>query len=95
MAKIACMTDVKSLGGEVGIVSLGKVSDAVNPELIGVPYLIGPKVLKMGTENNPLFMTSLVDYYRTASSGLYFTGGETRAEFIVTEALIMCPKQMV
>ncbi|MCK5343886.1 MAG: hypothetical protein KAR20_10805, partial [Candidatus Heimdallarchaeota archaeon] len=66
--------DVKSLGGEVGMVSLGKVSDAVNPELIGVPYLIGPKVLKTGTENNPLFMTSLVDYYRTASSGLYFRG---------------------
>lgn len=70
------VTDVKSLGGEVGMVSLGKVSDAVNPELIGVPYLIGPKVLKTGTENNPLFMTSLVDYYRTGSSGLYFHGGD-------------------
>ncbi len=72
------VTDVKSLGGEVGMVSLGKVSDAVNPELIGVPYLIGPKVLKTGTENNPLFMTSLVDYYRTGSSGLYFTGEDDK-----------------
>ncbi len=68
------VTDVKCMGGEVGIVSLGKINDAVNPELIGVPYLIGPKVLKTGPENNPLFMSSLVDYYRTGSSGLYFSG---------------------
>lgn len=70
------LTDVKSLGGEVGKIALGKVSNAVNPELIGVPYLIGPKVLKMGAENNPLYLSSLVDYYRTASSGLYFSGSE-------------------
>jgi hypothetical protein len=72
--------DVKSLGGEVGKVSLGKVSNAVNPELIEVPYLVGrPKVLKTGPEHNPLFMTSLVDYYRTGSSGLYFSGYEKGA----------------
>jgi hypothetical protein len=71
--------DVKSLGGEVGIVSHGKVSGAVNPELIEVPYLTGrPKVLKMGPVNNPLFMSSLVDYYRTASSGLYFSGEDDK-----------------
>lgn len=71
------VTDVKSLGGEIGKVSLGKVSGAEKPELIEVPYLTGrPKVLKMGSESNPLFMTSLVDYYRTGSSGLYFNGEE-------------------
>ena len=69
------VTDVKCLGGEVGKVSLGKVSGAVNPELIAVPYWTGrPKVLKMGTETKPLFLTSVVDYYRTGSSGLYFDG---------------------
>ena len=71
------VTDVKCLGGEVSSVSLGKVTGAVNPELIGVPYLTGrPKVLVMGTEKNPLFMTALVDYYRTGSSGLYFAGDD-------------------
>jgi len=71
------VTDVKCLGGVVGRVSLGKVSGARDPELIEVPYLVGrPKVLKTGPEHNPLFMTSLVDYYRTGSSGLYFSGGD-------------------
>jgi hypothetical protein len=70
------VTDVKCLGGKVGRVALGHVQGAENPELIGVPYLIGPKVLKAGTENDPLFMTSLVDYYRTGSSGLYFSGDD-------------------
>ena len=42
------VTDVKSLGGEVGKVSLGKVSDADSPELIGVPYLIGAQSTKNG-----------------------------------------------
>ena len=75
------VTDVKSLGGEVGLVSLGQVSHAENPELIEVPYLTGrPRILKMGPEDNPLFLSSLVDHYRTGSSGLYFnvsddTGG--------------------
>lgn len=73
------VTDVKSLGGEVGKVSLGNVSDAVNPELISVPYLTGrPKVLKMGPKDSPLFLTSLVDHYRTGSSGLYFNGGDDK-----------------
>jgi hypothetical protein len=74
------VTDVKSLGGEIEKVSVGKVTGAVNPELIEVPYLTGrPKVLKMGVEDNPLFMTSLVDHYRTGSSGLYFSGGEDKS----------------
>lgn len=73
------VTDVKCPGGEVGSVSLGKITGAVNPELLGVPYLTGrPKVLVMGTDKNPLFMTSLVDYYRTGSSGLYFDGGSDK-----------------
>jgi len=86
------VTDVKSLGGEVGIVSHGKVSGAVNPELIGVPYLIGPKVLKTGPENNPLFMTSLVDYYRTGSSGLYFNGGDDKGGIYCNGGSYYVPK---
>jgi len=86
------VTDVKSLGGEVGKVALGKVSDAVDPELIGVPYLIGPKVLKMGTESNPLFMTSLVDYYRTGSSGLYFTGRDDEGGVYCNGGVYYVPK---
>ncbi len=71
------VTNVKCPGGEIGSVSLGKISGAVNPELMGVPYLTGrPRVLVMGTGKNRLFMTSLVDYYRTGSSGLYFSGNE-------------------
>jgi hypothetical protein len=67
------VTDVHCLGGQVGSVSLGKVSDVENPRLIDVPYLIGrPKVLLMGPPENPLFMTSIVDHYRTGSSRLYF-----------------------
>ncbi len=72
--------DVKSLGGSIGKVSLGKVSGAHNPELIDVPYLTGrPKVLMSGSVDHPLFMTSLVDYYRTGSSGLYFRGDDEDA----------------
>ena len=71
------VTDVKCLGGEVAQVSLGKVSGAQNPELLGVPYLTGrPRILAMGTEKNPLFLSALVDYYRTGSSGLYFNGDD-------------------
>ena len=62
------VTDIHCLGGEVGKVSLGKVSDAKNPRLIELPFWVGrPRVLQMGTVKEPLFMTSLVDYYRTGS----------------------------
>jgi hypothetical protein len=67
------VTDVHCLGGEVGKVSLGKVSDAGDPELIGVPYWVGrPRVLLMGSSERPLYLTSFVDHYRTGSSRLYF-----------------------
>jgi hypothetical protein len=69
------VTDVKCLGGEIGKISLGKVSNAIDPKLIKVPYWVGrPYVVQMGTKDNPLFMTSLVDYYRTGSSQLFFNG---------------------
>lgn len=67
------VTDVHCLGGEVGEVSVGKVSDAADPRLIDVPYLVGrPRVLLMGTTEKPLYLTSIVDHYRTGSSRLYF-----------------------
>ena len=87
------VTDVKSLGGEVGKVSLGKVSGTVNPELIEVPYLTGrPKVLMMGPENKPLYMSSLIDYYRTASSGLYFKGGDDQGGIYCNGGSYYVPK---
>ncbi len=85
--------DVKSLGGEVGKVSLGKVTDALNPELISVPYLTGrPKVLKMGSAESPLFLTSLVDHYRTGSSGLYFNGGDDKEGIYCNGGSYYAPK---
>lgn len=87
------VTDVKCLGGEVARVSLGKVSGAANPELIDVPYLTGrPRILKMGTQTNPLYMSSLVDYYRTASSGLYFSGGDDKAGIYCNGGAYYAPK---
>jgi len=67
------VTDVHCRGGEVGEVTLGKVSGAKNPQLIAVPYWVGrPEVVLMGSPDKPLYLTSFVDYYRTGSSRLYF-----------------------
>jgi len=67
------VTDVHCAGGEIGEVSLGKVSNAINPQLIEVPYWVGrPTVLLMNSSVKPLFLTSFVDYYRTGSSQFYF-----------------------
>lgn len=67
------VTDIHCLGGEVGKVSFGKVSNAKNPRPIKVPFLVGrPGILQMGTAQNPLFMSSVVDHYRTGSSRLFF-----------------------
>jgi len=67
------VTDIHCLGGEVGRVSFGRVENAKNPRVIKVPFLVGrPGILQMGTARKPLFMSSVVDHYRTGSSRLYF-----------------------
>jgi len=67
------VTDIHCPGGEVGKVSFGRVSDAKNPRVMKVPFLVGrPGILKMGRAKKPLFMSSVVDHYRTGSSRLYF-----------------------
>ncbi len=73
--------DVHCLGGEVAEVSLGKVCDAVAPRLISVPFWVGrPKVLLMGPGDEPCFLTSFVDHYRTGSSQLYFENGAKKED---------------
>ena len=75
------VVDVKCLGGQVGEFLIGRALGADNPRLVTVPYLVGdrhgakkawPAVLVMGKPDKPLFLTGLMDYYRTNSSKLIF-----------------------
>ncbi|MEW6355493.1 MAG: hypothetical protein AB1696_04145 [Planctomycetota bacterium] len=73
--------DVQCFGGQAAEVLFGRAVGAENPRLVPVPYLVGeehggekprPAVLVMGPPSKPLFLTGLVDYYRTNSSKLIF-----------------------
>ena len=70
------VVDVKCLGGQAGEFAIGRAVDVQNPRLVTLPYLVGgasrPAVLVMGDPKSPLFLTGLVDYYRSNASLLTF-----------------------
>jgi hypothetical protein len=67
--------DVFCLGGIATELSLGKIADVQNPQLIQIPYLTfggsNPRILMMGSSEKPSFASVWVDWYRSNGSELY------------------------
>lgn len=73
--------DVIDRSGMVEEVRFGRAVGAENPRLVTLPYLTcesqRPAVLAMGPPEEPLFLTGLVDYYRSNASALWATNAVT------------------
>jgi len=69
------VVDVKCTGGQVGEFRTGKAVSVENPRLVTLPYLTGdhqrPAILVTGPPKKPLFISALVDYYRSNASSLW------------------------
>jgi len=69
------VVDVKCLGGQIGEFRTGKAVGVENPRLVTVPYLTGdqqrPAILVAGPPKEPLFLSALIDYYRSNASSLW------------------------
>jgi len=76
------VVDVKCLGGQAGSFIIGKAAGLDSPRLVTLPYLVGdgasrPAVLVSGPADEPLFLTALLDYYRSNASRLTFANQVT------------------
>ncbi len=71
------VVDIQCSDPVVGEFCLGKVVGAENPRITTVPYLAGaeqrPGILVSGSPEHPLFVSALMDHYRTNSSLFWFT----------------------
>ncbi|NUQ65530.1 MAG: immunoglobulin domain-containing protein, partial [Pirellulales bacterium] len=69
------VVDVECLGGEVGEFRVGRAAGVENPRLVTLPYLAcesqRPAVMVLGPVEMPLFVFSMMDYYRSNASSLW------------------------
>ena len=69
------VVDVECLGGAVGEFHVGRAAGVENPRLVTIPYLTGgaqrPAVLVLGPPEEPLFVFSIIDHYRSNASSLW------------------------
>ncbi len=69
------VVDVECRGGEVGEFRVGRAVGVENPRLATLPYLAcesqRPAVMVLGPVERPLFVFSMVDFYRSNASSLW------------------------
>ncbi|NOZ21771.1 MAG: hypothetical protein GXP25_11885 [Planctomycetes bacterium] len=90
------VVDVKCPGGQVGEFVIGRAVGVDNPRLVTIPYLVGakdrPAVLVTGKPDKPLFVTALMDYYRSNASALTFVNRTAKDGVTYNGGAVYTPK---
>ncbi len=88
--------DVQCSEAVVGEFKVGQVLGAEDPRIVTVPFLAGaeqrPGILVSGPADNPLFVSVLLDHYRTNSSSFWFSNRVTEGVAVISGGARYQPK---